>query len=491
MIAGKDQIFLALGDHTSISYTEADRLTAKLANRLISWDIKAGDRITVQAKKSPQLALLYLACLRSGIVFHPLNTAYTLQELEYFLNDAQPSLLVCDPSRVSAVEPIARRCQVRHIETLDASGQGSITANLEEVSASFDIAVLHGDSTALLVYTSGTTGQPKGAMITHRNLQFNAEAMVEVWQWQRDDILLHVLPLFHVHGLCFAIHCPMMAGSRIAFESEFSVERIMRRMSQATAIMAVPTIYTRLLSRTDFGHDHCRRMRLFISGSAPLQPETYAEFKRRTGHRIVERYGMTEAQIITSNRVDTEPAEGSVGYPLPGVELRITGKRNEVLGAGEAGMLQVRGPNVFGGYWQKAESSAAAFTADGFFITGDIATIDNTGAVSIVGRDSDMIVAGGFNIYPKEIELQLNAVEGIVESAVFGVPHPDLGEAVVAALVTDDPAINAAGITAKLKHTLSAFKIPQKFIMLEQLPRNAMGKVKKNSLRQRYQNILT
>ena len=491
MLEWSDQVFLELDDQSSISYRQADLLSAQLANQLACWGIRSGDRITVQVEKSPQVILLYLACLRAGIVFHPLNTAYTLHELEYFLNDARPSLLVCDPSKQNEVETLAHECQVTNVVTLDPSGKGTMVEGLDKFDSHFSTVEQNGDDTALLVYTSGTTGKPKGAMITHKNLEFNAKAMVDVWLWKHEDVLLHVLPLFHVHGLCFALHCPMMLGSRIIFQSKFSVDQTIQKIPTASAIMAVPTVYTRLLSRCDFDRNLCQNMRIFISGSAPLQAETFTDFRQRTGHRIVERYGMTEAQIITSNSLDGPCLEGSVGYPLSGVKVRITDENGCVLKHGETGMLEVFGPNIFKGYWQNSKASEAAFTKDGYFITGDLAMVDEQGVVSIVGRGSDMIVAGGFNIYPREVELRLNQISGVTESAVFGVPHADLGEAAAATVVTSDSSINESSILDELQNTLSAFKLPKTIVFLDELPRNAMGKVEKNKLRKRYKNILT
>ena len=487
--ASADRIFLELEDQPSITYGEADRTCARVANRLAALGLKSGDRVTVQVEKSAQVVILYLACLRSGLIFHPLNTAYTLHELEHFFDDAQPSLVVCRPGIADNVRLLAKRFDIQHVETLDVDGSGSLWDQVLDQSDEFAVAERSGDDAALLIYTSGTTGRPKGAMVTHRNLQSNLLALMEFWHWTAQDVLLHVLPVFHVHGLCPALHCPIMGGSKILFRNRFSVNETMRLIPCASVLMAVPTVYGRLLSDDRLTGELCQDIRIFVSGSAPLLPETAHEFERRTGHRIIERYGMSEGQMISSNPILGERRIGTVGLALPGVRLRICDDSGEPLDHGEVGMVEVSGPNVFRGYWRNPAATERVFREDGYFVTGDLGTIDENGYLSIVGRESDLIISAGFNIYPKEVEMQLNRIAGVVDSAVFAVPHPDLGEAVFATVVKEmNAVITADDIVAAIRDRLSSFKIPKTIEFVDELPRNAMGKVEKKRLRLRYQS---
>ncbi len=481
--------FLELPDGQSIDFSKADELSAQLANKLNALGIQPGDRITVQVEKSAEAILLYLACLRAGFVFHPLNTAYTLHELDHFLTDAQPVLLVCTQVRKLEADQLIKKHSVRLVQTLDADGAGSLLEDLSTFSNSFVTVTRKKDDTALLIYTSGTTGQPKGAMITHQNITSNAHSLSHVWNWQPDDVLLHVLPVFHVHGLCVGLHLPLLAGSKILFEPKFSVHQTIERLPQASVMMAVPTIYTRLLSDKRFNKNLCDGMRLFISGSAPLLPETFAEFEERIGHRILERYGMTEAQMITSNPLNGVRLGGTVGLPLPNVSVRICDDNGVPLGRGKTGTLEIKGPNVFKGYWRNSQATQSTFRENGYFMTGDAAQIDENGVISIVGRLKDLIISAGFNIYPSEIELALNQIPLVTDSAVFGVPHPDLGEGVVAIAVRQSDDLNEAQIRQALENNLSTFKMPKKMIFVDEIPRNAMGKIEKNRLRETYRSV--
>ena len=488
MVNSADGIFLELPDRASITYGQANRLSAQLANRLTKVGLERGDRVTAQIEKSPEAVILYLACLRAGIIFHPLNTAYTTSELEHFLQDAKPLLVVCDPAKYEETVQLANRCQVKHVHTLDENGDGSLWSDVSSCSDQFEVAHQNPGDTALLIYTSGTTGKPKGAMITHHNLSSNAASLVKIWSWSSSDVLLHVLPLFHVHGLCVGLHCPMLLASRILFQPRFSVTETISLIARASVMMAVPTIYTRLLSHPQLTRELCSSFRLFISGSAPLLPRTFEKFEQRTGHRILERYGMSEAQMIASNPLLGERIAGTVGYALPDVKLRVCNEDGNPLNNGQIGKLEIKGPNLFKGYWQNPDSTRAAVRDDGYFVTGDLATVSDDNRLAIVGRQSDLIISAGFNVYPKEVEILLNQIPGIVDSAVFGVSHSDLGEAVIAAIILQGSGVTEEEVLTVLKKKLSAFKIPKKFMYLEELPRNAMGKVEKNRLRKEYES---
>ncbi len=489
MLKSAPRVFLELQDAKSITYAEADCLSAQMANKLTELGLQPGDRVTAQIEKSAQAVILYLACLRAGFVFHPLNTAYTLNELDHFLGDAQPTLLACSQERADAAKRLTQKHSVSLVETLESDGTGTLWDDASAFSKIFEPVTRRRDDTALLIYTSGTTGKPKGAMITHENIASNASSLAQVWGWQSEDVLLHVLPIFHVHGLCVGLHLPLLNGSRILFEPRFSVGQSIGLLPQASVMMAVPTIYTRLLSDAGFNQKLCDGMRLFISGSAPLLPETFEEFETRTGHRILERYGMTEAQMITSNPLNGDRRGGTVGLPLPGVEVRVCDRNGVPLGRGEIGALEIKGPNVFKGYWRNPKATESSFREDGYFITGDVAKIDQNDVVSIVGREKDLIISAGFNIYPSEIEFEINQIPLVSDSAVVGAPHPDLGEGVVAAVIRQTAQLNDSQIRKALEKNLSAFKVPQKIVFVEEFPRNAMGKIEKNRLRGMYRSI--
>jgi len=468
------------------TYADAEAISGRYARRLEQLGVTPGDRVAVQVEKSPEAIFLYLACLRAGAIYLPLNTAYTTGEVRYFLGDAEPRLLVCRPETAAALTPAADQAGVAHVLTLDADGGGSLPAQAAALDPVAGCAPRDAGDTAAILYTSGTTGQPKGAMLSHRNLGSNALALHRIWGFRADDVLLHALPIYHTHGLFVATNCVLLNGTAMLFLRKFDTGEVIRLLPRATVMMGVPTFYTRLLADPAFDRAVCGNMRLFISGSAPLLEETFAAFEARTGHCLLERYGMTETGMNTSNPLDGERRPGTVGLPLPEVEVRVTDDAGTVLPADEIGTLEVRGPNVFSGYWRQPEKTAAEFRADGFFITGDMARIDGRGYVHIVGRAKDLIISGGLNIYPKEVELHIDGIDGVVESAVIGLDHPDFGEAVAAVVVRAEnrPDITAEAIVARLKGEMAGFKIPKRVIFVDELPRNAMGKVQKNLLRE-------
>jgi len=452
--------------------------------------VKKGDRVVVQVDKSIEAVLLYLACLRAGAIYIPLNTAYTPAEVGYFLSDATPQLFVCTPAKKAELEAVATGCGVPGVLSLGGAGDGELIDALGSQPASDEVVHVEADELASILYTSGTTGRSKGAMLTHANLASNAQVLFDTWHWQSDDVLLHALPIFHVHGLFVALHCALLGGSRVIFMARYDAAAVMQKLPQATVMMGVPTFYTRLLERDDFGRDTCANMRLFISGSAPLLAETHREFEARTGHRILERYGMTETGMITSNPYDGERIAGTVGYALPGISVRVADDRGKELPRGEAGVLEITGPNVFKGYWQMPDKTAEEFRDDGWFITGDIAVMNEDGRVTIVGRAKDLIISGGFNVYPKEIESAIDDLPGVKESAVIGVPHPDFGEGVIAVVVADGSTeIGEQSIIAALGKQLARFKQPKRVFVVDELPRNTMGKVQKNVLREAHKDL--
>jgi malonyl-CoA/methylmalonyl-CoA synthetase len=479
--------FIVKADGTTLSYGDMLDRSGQLANVLVLAGVEPGDRVAVQVEKTVENLLLYLATLRAGAVYLPLNTAYTLTELDYFIGDAEPKLVVCDPSRRDGVAEIARKRGVASVETLNPKGQGSLIDHASRAPKDFADVPRDDDDLAAILYTSGTTGRSKGAMLTHRNLSSNAETLREYWRFTSSDILLHALPIYHTHGLFVASNTVMFAGGAMIFLSKFDVDEVMRHLPNATSMMGVPTFYTRLLRHPGLTKDACAHMRLFTSGSAPLLAETHDEFRARTGHAILERYGMTETNMNTSNPYDGDRIAGTVGFPLPGVEVRIAqADSGTVLPQGEIGVIEVRGPNVFPGYWRMPDKTKAEFRADGFFITGDVGKIDERGYVHIVGRAKDLIITGGFNVYPKEVESEIDALPGIVESAVIGCPHPDFGEGVTAVVVLKKDAIaDEKALIAKLEGRLAKFKLPKRVIFVDDLPRNTMGKVQKNVLRER------
>jgi malonyl-CoA/methylmalonyl-CoA synthetase len=469
---------------TEVSWRELREQTARLAALLLALGLQRGDRVAVQVEKSPQALFFYLACLRAGVAYLPLNTAYQRGELSYFLSDAQPRLMVCRPHSEAEVRGLAADAVVL---TLDEEGCGSLTDAARVQPVVFDTARVAADDLAAIIYTSGTTGRSKGAMLTHRNLLSNAQVLVQAWGFTAGDVLLHALPMFHVHGLFVANHCALLAGARMLWHRKFDPRAVLRDLPRATALMGVPTFYTRLLAEPAFTSEVCRSVRLFVSGSAPLLLDTFEAFERRTSQRILERYGMSEAGMICSNPLDGARRGGTVGRPLPGVAVRVAGEHDRALPAGEVGGIQIRGENVFQGYWRMPEKTREEFSADGWFRTGDVGVFDADGYLSIVGRAKDLIITGGYNVYPKEIELAIDALPGVLESAVVGLPHPDFGEAVTAVVVPRSGAtLSPQQIIQTLKRELANYKIPKRVILVPDLPRNAMGKVQKSLLRERY-----
>ena len=489
--SGSNPAFV-MPDGKSVSYTELGRLVAQMANALGAAGVAAGDRVTAQVEKSLPNAVLYLACLKAGAVFNPLNSGYTSAELDYFIGDAEPTLLVCQRSALGLLAPIAERHKVKSTLLLEPDGSGSLSDLARSQGDRHATVPRAIDDLASLIYTSGTTGRSKGAMITHGNLTSNTRALCETWRITGDDVLLHALPIFHVHGLFVALNTTLTQGAKILWQPKFDLETALRLLPQSTMMMGVPTFYTRLLSSPAFGRETCRNMRLFVSGSAPLLAETHTEFKERTGHAILERYGMTETGMITSNPYAPEGRlAGTVGHALPGISVRVAEPDGKVLGTGEIGVIEVKGPNVFKGYWRNPEKTKAEFRSDGYFVTGDLGTMAQDGRVTIVGRAKDLIISGGLNVYPKEIEDELNALPGVAEAAVVGIPHPDFGEGVVAVLA-QAPGMRIADEAEVLKHLegrLAKFKCPKRIFVVDDLPRNAMGKVQKVELRNRYGHL--
>jgi malonyl-CoA/methylmalonyl-CoA synthetase len=481
---------LAAPDGTTVSYAQADERAARVAGLLAGLGLRPGDRVTAQVRKSPAALWLYLGCLRAGCVFHPLNDAYRREEVAYLAADAQPGLAVCDPGDEALFREVAPAgCRVL---TLSATGAGSLADALATAAPPAAVAPRSAADLAILLYTSGTTGRPKGAMITHGNLAANARALVAAWGFTGADRLLHALPIYHAHGLFVGVGCTLMSGASMLFLPRFDAAEVAARLDGCTVMMGVPTYYARLLAEPDFGRDACRTVRLFVSGSAPLSPETFAAFRDRTGHEILERYGMTETGMNTSNPLRGLRRPGSVGLPLPGVEVRIVDAADRPLPAGATGEIQLRGPNVFPGYWRLPGQTAAAFTADGWFRTGDQGVLDASGYLAIAGRSKDLVISGGLNVYPREVEDLLDSLPGVAESAVIGAPHPDLGEAVVAVVVAAaGAAVDEAGIMAALRGRLAGFKLPKRVIVADGLPRNAMGKVEKATLRARHARLFS
>ncbi len=467
------------------SWADLEKTTAQIANLLAGLDLQPGARVAVQVEKSPEALLLYLASLRAGYVFLPLNTGYRSAEIEYFIGDAEPSVFVCSPAHREWIEPLAARHGVPHVFTLSDERTGTLLDAAADQSGEFATVGRHPDDVACIVYTSGTTGRSKGAMVTHGNVVSNARTLHRYWRWRRGDVLLHALPIFHVHGLFVACHGALLNGSRILWLSKFDPKTVVRLMPRATVFMGVPTMYVRLLDDPGFTAQTARNMRLFVSGSAPLLPDCFRQFEARTGQRILERYGMSETVMMTSNPYDGNRVAGTVGLPLPGITVRVANEAGGSCVVGEIGAIQVRGPNVFKGYWQMPTKTAEEFTTDGFFRTGDMGQWDANGYLSIVGRSKDLIITGGYNVYPKEIESWLDDIEGVLESAVIGVPDRDFGEAVTAVVVPKPGAkLDEVGLLAALKQQIAAFKVPKRVVFVDELPRNAMGKVQKNALRQ-------
>ena len=491
-LKGRATSFLHLPDGTSLTGDAFHTLCAQAAGALVALGLKPGDRLAVQVEKSPQALALYGGAVIAGVVFLPLNTAYTPDEVDYFLSDAGASLLLADGAGEAALAPVAARCGTR-LMALNADGSGSFAKAMAQATPLAGPVPREADDLAALLYTSGTTGRSKGAMLTQANLLSNAEVLVETWRFTESDVLLHALPIFHTHGLFVATNTLLMAGGAMIWLPKLDIEALIRHLPQATSLMGVPTFYTRLLADPRFLRPLVAHMRLFISGSAPLLAETHTAFEARTGHRILERYGMTETNMNTSNPYAGERRAGTVGFALPGVELKVTNPETGAeLPQGAVGMIEVRGPNVFAGYWQMPEKTAAELRADGFFITGDLGMVDADGYVHIVGRQKDLIIAGGYNIYPKEVELALDEAEGVLESAVIGVPHPDLGEAVLGVIVPKPgAALDTDAILRDLAAGMARFKLPRALAVLPELPRNTMGKVQKNLLREQFKGWFT
>lgn len=487
-----EKVALESGGGKRYRFGDVADASARLANALAALGVKPGDRVAVQVEKSPEALFLYLACLRAGAVYLPLNTAYTQAELDYFLRDAGPAVFVCRPEHAEAGTKLCANAGVAHCHTLGTAGSGSIMTLTHAQSSAFASVPRGPDDLAAILYTSGTTGRSKGAMLTHGNLSSNARALIETWRFTSEDVLLHALPIFHTHGLFVASNVALMSGASMLFLPKFDPDEIFRLLPRATAMMGVPTFYVRMLADPRLTREAAQHVRVFISGSAPLLPDTFRGFLERTGHAILERYGMTETGMNTSNPYDGERVPGTVGRPLPGVELRIANpETGEILEAGEIGMIEVRGPNVCKGYWRMPDKTKAEFRVDGFFITGDLGKIDALGCVHILGRGKDLVISGGYNVYPKEVESEIDALGGVAESAVIGVAHPDFGEGVVALVVKTQSGLTEADILEPLKQRLANYKLPKRVLFVESLPRNAMGKVQKNLLRDSYRDLFS
>ncbi len=477
-------------DGRHISYGDLIARSGQIANFLVKRGVKTGDRVAVQVEKSVQNLILYLAVVRAGAVYLPLNTAYTLNELDYFITDAEPSVVVCDPAKAEGLRAIAAKVNAT-VETLDANGKGSLTDGADAEKPDFATVMRGNDDLAAILYTSGTTGRSKGAMLSHDNLASNSLTLVDYWRFTDKDVLIHALPIYHTHGLFVASNVTLFARGSMIFLPKLDPELIIKLMPRATVLMGVPTFYTRLLQSPNLTREATGHMRLFISGSAPLLADTHREWSARTGHAVLERYGMTETNMNTSNPYDGERVPGAVGFPLPGVSARVVDpETGKALAADEIGMIEVKGPNVFKGYWRMPEKTKSEFRDDGFFITGDLGKIDAKGYVHIVGRGKDLVISGGFNVYPKEIESEIDAIDGVVESAVIGLSHADFGEGVTAVVVPQKGAkLDEAAILHALDGRLAKFKMPKRVLFEDDLPRNTMGKVQKNVLRDKYADL--
>ncbi len=492
--ADLDSVAVETDNDLNYSWRDLDRATAMMANLLASLNLPAGARVAVQVEKSVEAMVLYLATLRAGYVFLPLNTAYQSAEIEYFIGNAEPAVVVCSSRNFGWVSKIAFKAGTQNVFTLDEDRTGSLLERAAHCSDQHEIAACKEDDLAAILYTSGTTGRSKGAMLSHGNMLSNALTLKDYWGWKPGDVLIHALPIFHVHGLFVALHGALINGSKMIWMAKFEPQRVVKKLPEATVFMGVPTLYVRLLAEPGLNHEVCRHMRLFVAGSAPLLIETFNEWQHRTGHTIVERYGMSETAMLTSNPYRTEAGKerrgGTVGFALPGVTVRVQDEGGEVLPTGEIGGIQVTGPNVFQGYWRMPEKTKEEFTADGFFKTGDVGKIDADGYITIVGRSKDLIISGGYNVYPAEIEGYINDLPGVLESALVGVPHADFGEVGVAVVIAK-PGMTLAPeqIVAALKSKLANFKIPKKCVVAQELPRNTMGKVQKNLLRDQYKSL--
>ncbi|MCX6856134.1 MAG: malonyl-CoA synthase [Verrucomicrobia bacterium] len=497
----RDTTCLEVPNGRNRTWTEIDQGSARIAQWLASLSLPLGSRVAATIEKSPEGLMLYLATLRAGLVFLPLNTAYRDSELDYFFGNATPSVVICPSKSVDWILPIAKSRQVAYVMTLDEDGSGSLMEEAAHFNGTFTTVDLSDDALASILYTSGTTGRSKGAMLTHGNLGSNASTLRAYWGWSSDDVLLHMLPIFHIHGLFVGVNGALLAGAKMIWLSKFDAKAAVQSLPKATVMMGVPTFYVRLLAEGDFTQEVCQNIRLFISGSAPLLLETFLEFRERSGHTILERYGMSETGMLASNpyfQSEGQRYGGTVGKPLPGVSIRITGEDGQPCKLGEIGLIEVRGPNIFKGYWEMPDKTREEFTADGWFRTGDMGRFGGEAAghqvpddyLSIVGRGKDLIISGGFNVYPKEIEGFIDDIPGVEESAVVGVPHPDFGEAGVAVVVAKaGMTLDANEIQSFLKTKIANFKVPKKVVIVKELPRNTMGKVQKNLLRDEYKAV--
>ncbi|MEP6791059.1 MAG: malonyl-CoA synthase [Ramlibacter sp.] len=488
-----DAVAVETDSGLAYSWRDLDRATAMIANLLQSLKLPAGSRIAVQVEKSVEAMMLYLATLRAGHVFLPLNTAYQSAEIGYFVGNAEPAVVVCTGKNVGWVSKIAAEAGTKNVFTLNDDRTGTLLERAARCSDRHQMAAMAEDDLAAILYTSGTTGRSKGAMLTHGNLLSNAQVLKDCWGWRPGDVLIHALPIFHVHGLFVALHGALLNGSKMIWMAKFDPKLVIARMREATVFMGVPTLYSRMLAEPSLDAEAVRHMRLFVSGSAPLLIETFSDWKARTGRTILERYGMSETVMLTSNPYEAKDGErrgATVGFPLPGVGLRVQGDDGQELPRGEIGGIEVRGPNVFKGYWRMPEKTREEFTADGWFRTGDVGKVDERGYVHIVGRSKDLIISGGYNVYPAEIEGYINDMPGVAESALVGVPHPDFGEVGVA-VVAARPGVKLDGedIVLKLKGQLANFKIPKRCFVVSELPRNTMGKVQKNVLREQHKAL--
>ncbi|MGP9574322.1 malonate--CoA ligase [Halomonas sp. H2] len=488
-----DADFITTRDGRRYTYTDALNSSAQLAGALTELGVKQGDRVAVQVDKSPEAILLYLACLRIGGVYLPLNTGYTGDEIRYFLNDAEPALFVCRPKLLDEAQALAAETGCPAVATLGSTADGSLMETAHAASPREDIVALDERDLAAILYTSGTTGRSKGAMLTHQNLASNAETLVKAWHFSADDRLIHALPIFHTHGLFVACNVTLMAGASMLFLPKFDADIIFAELPRGSVLMGVPTFYTRLVQDERLTPEATAHMRLFVSGSAPLTAETHEAFEAKTGHAILERYGMTETNMNLSNPYEGARRAGTVGMPLLGVEMRITNRESgDEVPLGEIGMLQIRGPNVFIGYWRMPEKTREELLDDGFFITGDLAMVDAQGYVHIVGRDKDLVISGGYNVYPKEVEQVIDELDQVAESAVIGLPHPDFGEGVTAVVVRQPGADLEEGrleeddVISHLDGRLAKYKQPKRVFFVDELPRNTMGKVQKNQLRRQF-----
>jgi malonyl-CoA/methylmalonyl-CoA synthetase len=486
-----DKLAIDAPDGLSLSYAELFARAGRAARALVDNGVEPGDRVAAQIDKSPDAVVLALACFKAGAALLPLNPAYTLAELEYFLDDAAPALTLCRPEALAATRALAAKLGLNAVDSLGTRRDGGFAERIAAARDEAPTVARAPDDLAAILYTSGTTGRSKGAMLTHDNLASNALALAELWRFSGDDVLIHALPVFHTHGLFVAVNVALVAGATMIFQPRFDADAVVAALPRATSLMGVPTFYTRLLDHPGLTREAAAHMRLFVSGSAPLLAETHARWRDKTGHVVLERYGMTETNMITSNPYDGERRPGAVGFPLPGVSLRIADPDSgAILPQGAVGVVEVKGPNVFKGYWRMPEKTASEFRADGFFITGDLGVIDADGYLAIVGRAKDLIISGGFNVCPKEIESEINAIAGVVESALIGVPHPDFGEGVTAIVVAhSDARLDEAAILSALADRLAKYKQPKRVLFAADLPRNAMGKVQKAALREAHRAL--